>query len=219
MSAPPLGLLGGTFDPVHLAHLRLAEEAQQALGLETVRFVPSANPPHRGRPGVDAVHRLRMVELAIADRPGFVADDRELRRSSPSYTFDTVTSLRAEVGSSRPICLIVGADAFLLLETWHRWRELLDRVHLVVAHRPGFAVNPETALLRAEFAARRAQTSSDLRAAPGGRIQPLAITALDISASRIRADLAAGRSPRYLLPDSVLRYIESHHLYGLPDAD
>lgn len=219
MNAPPLGLLGGTFDPVHLAHLRLAEEAQQALGLASVRFVPSANPPHRDRPGVDAVHRLRMVELAIADRPGFLADDRELRRSAPSYTFDTVTSLREEVGDDRPVCLIVGADAFLLLETWHRWRELLDRVHLVVAHRPGFSVNPQTRPLQAEFSARLSQTPAELHGAPGRRIQPLAITALDISASRIRADLAAGRSPRYLLPDSVLRYIESHHLYGFPDAD
>ncbi|MFO1320669.1 MAG: nicotinate-nucleotide adenylyltransferase [Burkholderiales bacterium] len=218
MSSPPLGVLGGTFDPVHIAHLRLAEEAREALGLAGVRFVPSANPPHRNRPSVDAVHRLRMVELAIAGQPAFVADDRELRRATPSYTIDTIESLRAEVGAERPICLIVGADAFRLLETWHRWRELLGAAHLVVAHRPGFEILPGTDALGEAFAARRTESSSDVWASAGGRIFPLAITPLDVSASRIRADLAAGRSPRYLLPDSVLRYIDSHHLYGIPDA-
>lgn len=218
MSAAPLGLLGGTFDPIHVAHLRLAEEARVALRLDHVRFIPSAHPPHRDRPAVSAVHRLRMVELAVADHPAFVADDRELRRTTVSYTIDTIESLRAEFGADRPMCLIVGADAFALLETWRRWRELLDRVHLVVAHRPGFVIDPNTLTLRGEFTARRTEDPAVLRASPGGRIVPLPITALDVSASRIRTDLGAGRSPRYLLPDSVLRYIETHHLYGVPDA-
>ena len=212
-AAGPVGILGGTFDPIHHAHLRLALEAWMACGLDHVRFIPSATPPHRTAPGASAVHRLAMVELAIAGNPAFVADRRELDRAMPSYTIDTVASLRTDLGAARPLCLIVGADAFALFETWRRWRELLDQVHLIVAHRPGFAVTPETPTLAAEFARRCTDDPANLRDTPGGRIHPLAITALDIAASRIRADLAAGRSPRYLLPDAVVGYIEAHCLY------
>jgi nicotinate-nucleotide adenylyltransferase len=209
----PVGILGGTFDPIHHAHLRLAHEAWMACGLAQVRFIPSATPPHRAAPGADASHRLAMVELAIAGNPAFVADRRELDRDMPSYTIDTVAGLRTDLGADRPLCVIVGADAFALFETWRRWRELLDAVHLIVAHRPGFAIVPGTTALAAEFAARRTDDPAALRDAPGGRILPLAITALDIAASRIRADLAAGRSPRYLLPDAVVGYIDAHCLY------
>lgn len=209
----PVGILGGTFDPIHHAHLRLALEAWVACGLDHVRFVPSATPPHRATPGADAAHRLAMVELAIAGNPAFVADRRELDRDMPSYMIDTVASLRTDLGADRPLCLIVGADAFALFETWHRWRELLDQVHVVVAHRPGFAVTPDAPTLAAEFARRCTDDPAALRDTPGGRILPLAITALDIAASRIRADLAVGRSPRYLLPDAVVGYIDAHCLY------
>jgi nicotinate-nucleotide adenylyltransferase len=154
-AAGPVGILGGTFDPIHHAHLRLALEAWMACGLDHVRFIPSATPPHRTAPGASAVHRLAMVELAIAGNPAFVADRRELDRAMPSYTIDTVASLRTDLGAARPLCLIVGADAFALFETWRRWRELLDQVHLIVAHRPGFAVTPDTPALAAEFARRR----------------------------------------------------------------
>lgn len=212
-AAGPVGILGGTFDPIHHAHLRLAHEAWMACGLAQVRFIPSATPPHRAAPGADASHRLAMVELAIAGNPAFVADRRELDRDMPSYTIDTVAGLRTDLGADRPLCVIVGADAFALFETWRRWRELLDAVHLIVAHRPGFAIVPGTTALAAEFAARRTDDPAALRDAPGGRILPLAITALDIAASRIRADLAAGRSPRYLLPDAVVGYIDAHCLY------
>lgn len=189
-----------------------------ACGLDHVRFIPSATPPHRATPGANAGHRLAMVELAIAGNAAFVADRRELDRDRPSYTFDTVTSLRADLGADRSLCLLMGADAFALLETWHRWRELLDAVHVVVAHRPGFVLAPETPALAAEFERRRAVAPDILRGGPGGRILPLPITALDIAASRIRADLAAGRSPRYLLPDAVVGYIEAHSLYPRGEA-
>lgn len=214
MSSPgPVGLLGGTFDPIHHAHLRLAHEAWMACGLAQVRFVPSARPPHRDQPGTSAEHRLAMVALAIAGHPAFVADRRELDRATPSYTIDTVESLRAELGATAPLCLIVGADAFQLFETWKRWAELLDAVHVIVAHRPGYAPDPATPALAAEFARRRTDLPAALRARPGGHVLPLPMTPLDIAASRIRADVAAGRPPRYLLPDSVLGYIGSHHLY------
>jgi len=209
----PVGLLGGTFDPIHHAHLRLAHEAQAACGLDHVRFVPSATPPHRGTPGATAEQRLAMVELAIADHPGFFADRRELDRSQPSYTIHTLESLRTELGADRPICLLLGADAFRLLETWHRWRDLFAAAHLVVAHRPGFDPLPDTPALVDEYRRRRIDDPSALARQPAGCLLPLAITPLDISASAIRAERMAGGSPCYLLPDSVLGYIESHHLY------
>ncbi len=209
----PVGLLGGTFDPIHHAHLRLAHEAQAVCGLDHVRFVPSATPPHRDTPGATAEQRLAMVELAIADHPGFVADRRELDRTQPSYTIHTLESLRTEFGAARPICLLLGADAFRLLETWHRWRDLFAFAHLVVAHRPGFDPEPDTAALAEEYRRRVADGPAALARQPAGSILPLTITPLDISASAIRAERSAGGSPRYLLPDSVLGYIESHHLY------
>ncbi len=203
---------------MHLAHLRLAEEALQVCGLSVVRFVPSARPPHRGEPGASAAHRLRMVELATRGNPAFDVDDRELRRPAASYTIDTVEGMRAELVPSVPLCLIVGADAFALFETWKRWKELLDRVHLIVAHRPGFAIWPQTPALAAEFDARLTRSKEDLAGTAAGRIHPLVITPLGISATRIRRDFRAGLSARYLLPDSVLGYIESNGLYGSSDG-
>jgi len=203
---------------VHLAHLRLAEEAWQACGLSVVRFIPSARPPHRGEPGASASHRLRMVELATRWNPAFEVDDRELRRATASYTIDTVEDMRADLASSASLCLIVGADAFALFETWKRWRELLDLVHLVVAHRPGFETRPASPALAAEFDERLTHSGADLAASSAGRIHPVAITPLGISATRIRDDLRAGLSARYLLPDSVLGYIESNGLYGSSDG-
>lgn len=218
----PLGILGGTFDPVHVAHLRLAHEAWEGLDLEQVRLVPNAIPPHRATPGTSAQHRLAMLHLAVAGHPGLTVDDRELRRPVPSYSIDTLESLRGELGPQRPLCLILGADAFVLLETWHRWQALFHQSHLVVAHRPGHL--PESwpahmgAALRRELAARATADPADLNRAPAGRICPFPVTQLDVSATQLRALLAAGRPPRYLIPDSVLDYIESHHLYKALDA-
>lgn len=218
----PLGILGGTFDPVHVAHLRLAHEAWEGLDLSQVRLVPNAIPPHRAAPGTPAAHRLAMLRLAVAGHPGLAVDDRELLRPAPSYTIDTLESLRREVGAETPLCLILGADAFVLLETWHRWRALLGQAHLVVAHRPGYPPADWQArmgeALGRELATRATQDPADLKRAPSGRICALPVTQLDVSATRVRALLAAGRPPRYLIPDSVLDYIETHHLYRAVDA-
>ena len=158
-----------------------------------------------------------MVRLACADHAGFVVDEREVLRAAPSYTVDTLTELRAEVGAEQALCLLLGADAYLGLTTWHRWQELFQLAHLVVAHRPGF---PQSAwiermppTLAQAHAVRYSEHPEDLANAPAGRIHALAITALDISASRIRADLQRGESPRYLLPDAVLNYISTRKLY------
>jgi nicotinate-nucleotide adenylyltransferase len=195
----------------------LAQEALTDLPLRQIRFIPAGQPPHRAAPQVPAAARLDMVRLACADNPNFVVDEREVLRAAPSYTVATLTALRAEVGPDQALCLLLGADAYLDLQSWHRWQELFQLAHLVVAHRPGF---PQTAwaehmspALAQAHAARYTEHPHDLENAPAGRIYALAITALDISASRIRADLQRGASPRYLLPDAVLNYISTRKLY------
>lgn len=215
----PIGIFGGTFDPIHFGHLRLAEEMAEALCLASVRFIPAGTPPHRTRPRTDAHLRLEMVRLAIAGNPHFVLDDREVGLPRLSYTVETLTSLRAEVGPDQPLCLLLGADAFLGLTSWHRWQDLFTLAHIAVAHRPGFPQStwkdamPEA--LRAELERRMAH-AQDLTSCAAGLIVTRPITALDISATHIRDTLRAARSPRYLLPNAVLDYIQSNHLY-LPE--
>lgn len=214
MPEAPIGLLGGTFDPVHYGHLRLAEEAREALDLAEVRWIPAGQPPHRQAPRVAAAHRLEMVRRAVAGNPAFMVDDAETRATAPSYTVATLERLRAEAGQ-RSLVLLMGADAFLGLPTWHRWRELFELAHIGVATRPGFALSPD------EWPAELAQAAADrlgsdaaaLRAAPAGRIVGFAMTPLSISASLLRAQLAAGSSVRYLLPDPVREYIDQQQLY------
>ena len=216
----PIGVLGGTFDPIHFGHLRLAQELADALGLARVRFIPTGTPPHRNLPQVSGAHRLQMVCTAIAGNPVFEADDREIRREGTSYTYDTLTELRDELGE-RPLCLLMGADAFTALTTWHRWQELFELAHVVIAHRPGFGLRELQAALPARL---RKIYLQRLAGAPGvpranaGSIVTREITALDISATLIRAMLARGSSPRYLAPDTVLEYIDRNHLYKDRDA-
>lgn len=216
----PIGLLGGTFDPIHFGHLRLAQELADALGLARVRFIPTGTPPHRNSPQVSGAHRLQMVRIAIAGNPVFEADDREIRREGISYTYDTLTELRNDLGE-RPLCLLMGADAFAALTTWHRWQELFDLAHVVIAHRPGFRLQQLQAALPAPlrkiYLQRLADAPGMLRASAGS-IVTREITALDISATLIRAMLAQGSSPRYLAPDIVLEYIDHNQLYKDRDA-
>ncbi len=214
----PIGILGGTFDPIHYGHLRLAQEAVDILGLGEVRFIPAGMPWHRATPCASASQRLEMVRLACADNPRFVVDGREVRSGAPGYTAQTLGALRAEIGPAQPLCLLLGADAFLGLTTWYHWETLFELAHVAVAHRPGF---PQSAwadsmppALQQHLAERRVMEAPRLAEAPAGGVFTFTITALDISASHIRADLKRGISPRYLLPDAVLDYISKHHLYG-----
>jgi nicotinate-nucleotide adenylyltransferase len=215
--ANPVGILGGTFDPVHHGHLRIALEVLEALDLAEVRFIPSRLPPHRGQPQATPAQRLALLRLAVAGQPGFIVDERELRRGGPSYMVDTLASLRAEVGNT-PLCLLLGRDAFNDLPGWHRWRNILEFTHLIVLERPGAAPTPpgelsqllERCILDHPGALRE-------KAAGGILIQP--VTQLAISATRIRQLLAQGRSPRYLLPEAVLNCIHEQGLYRpLPSA-
>ena len=227
--AGALGLLGGTFDPLHIGHLRLALEAREALGLAEVSLIPAGTPPLRAVPQCAAVHRLAMVESALAGIPGFSVDPGEVLAAAgnptPSYTVATLERQRRLHGAQRPLVLLLGADAFARLESWHRWRELFELAHIAVATRPGHEIKVmrsgipgdgagETAL-DAEYSA-RCGNAADLAGAPAGRIVPFAITALEISASAIRRRLAQGLSVRYLVPDAVLDYIETHQIYRTP---
>ncbi|MBI2295628.1 MAG: nicotinate-nucleotide adenylyltransferase [Betaproteobacteria bacterium] len=218
MSTAPIGVLGGTFDPVHYGHLRLAEEMGEALRLDEVRLLPSGTPPHRSAPEAPAEHRLAMARLATAGNARFRVDEREVRRAGPGYMFDTLSELRAETGAARPLALLLGADAFLEFAAWHRWHELFNLAHVVVAHRPGFPVErwaermPQP--LAREYSARRMQQPLAIHLSPARGIVVVPFTALDISATAIRDMLRAGKSVRYLLPEAVLDYIRSHRLYS-----
>ena len=214
----PLGIFGGTFDPVHYGHLRLAEESLEALGLSGVRWIPAGQPGLRGVPSAGAVERLEMVRLAIVDNPLFELDVAEVEAAQPSYTVPTLERLRQSqvCGAQRPLVLLVGADAFAGLVGWHRWRDLFALAHLAVAHRPGFPV--DVAGLPGELAdvyrQRFSAEASALAAAPAGAIVSFAMTQLDVSATKIRALLSKRRSVRYLLPDALAAYIQDHHLYS-----
>lgn len=214
----PIGLFGGTFDPVHFGHLRLAEEALTHLGLGSVRWIPAGNPPHRGVPQVTAAQRLAMVLRLTADNPHFSVDAAEVEAAAPSYTVHTLERLRRQFGPAQPLVLLVGADAFAGLPSWHRWADILQLAHVAVSHRPGFpvAANSLPAPLAEVFRARQLADASGLRAVPAGGIVTFAMTQLAISATQIRKLLANDLSARYLLPDTVLDYIRAHSLYRNP---
>jgi len=213
----PVALLGGTFDPVHYGHLRFADDVRRALGLSEVRLVPTGDPPHRGSPSASAAHRLAMLRLAVVEFPGLVVDDRELRRAGKSYTVLTLTELRHEFPDS-PLLLLLGADAFRGLPSWHRWDELFDLAHVVVVERPGVkleATLPEPLL--PIWRDRRVRDPKILLSRPAGAILAQPISPLDVSATKIREQLATGGNAalnsRGLLPPAVLAYIDLHHLY------
>ncbi len=208
----PMGVFGGTFDPIHYGHLRTAFEMLQALRFDEVRFIPCGDPPHRGATFASARERLRMVELATAGQSGFVVDDREVRRQGLSYSIDTLLSLRGEF-PDRALGLIVGMDAFLGLPGWHRWAEFLDVAHIIVAHRPGWKA-PDMGPLGEMITDFGTHRVDDLHTALHGRIHIHAVTQLEISSTEIRELVAAGRDPRFLMPDSVRDEITASGCYA-----
>jgi nicotinate-nucleotide adenylyltransferase len=213
----PIGILGGTFDPIHFGHLRLAQEVAEQLRLAEVRFMPGGTPPHRAAPVASAAHRLAMVRLAVAGNALFTVDARETMSEAPAYTVDTLTALRSEVGAAQSLVLLLGADAFLDLAAWSRWHRLFDLAHIAVAYRPGFPVDtwqsrmPQP--LAAEYNARLMHQPFSVHVAPAGGIVVVPIAALDISATMIREATRRGRNSRYLLPDSIYQYMQEHEIY------
>ena len=207
-----IGIFGGTFDPVHYGHLRSALEVKDIFGLDEVRLIPCANPPHRDEPAVTAEMRLRMLKLAIKNQPGLKIDTRELDRyaqhQAPSYMVDTLKSLRQEF-PREPLLLFIGSDAFKHLSGWHQWQQLFDYAHLVVMTRPGF----ETMELDGFFKARLVKDIEELAQAIAGKLCFQQVTQLDISATAIRDIIARKQNPGFLLPDAVIEYIKQHKLY------
>lgn len=220
-TAAPIGILGGTFDPIHYGHLRFATEALEQCHLREVHFIPSGTPPHRNTPHAEAEQRLHMVQAAVHGNNHFIADARETYRSDACYTVDTLAALRQEFGAQQPLCLLLGSDAFLQLHTWHEWRKLFELAHIVVMQRPGRplgnAMGQADAALQQEYVARLAPSPKALHESPHGHIVALDMPGLDISSTDIRRRVSGKQSIRYLVPDSVTHFILTHDLY--PHAD
>jgi nicotinate-nucleotide adenylyltransferase len=208
----PIGIFGGTFDPIHYGHLRTAFELWQSLRLAQVRFLPTGDPPHRDAALALPELRLQMVRAAIAGQSAFVADDREMRRSGVSYSVDTLLDLRREY-PDRSLCLLLGMDAFLGMPHWHRWREIFELAHVVVAHRPGWKA-PITGPLGEVMVDRGTGSVRDLHAAAAGRVYVHAVTQLEISSTELRQLILAGRDLRYLVPDAVRELILASGCYA-----
>jgi nicotinate-nucleotide adenylyltransferase len=201
----PIGVFGGMFDPIHFGHLRTAHELHEVLGLEAIAFLPAGDPPHRAAPLADAATRLAMVRAAVADDPRFVVDDREIRRSGPSYTILTLEEMRREQGD-RPIALIMGMDAFAGIDRWHRASELTSLAHIVIAQRPR-ASRPASGLAAELLRDHLCTEPARLSERPAGRVYVSEGTQIDLSSSAVRGIVAAGRDPRYLMPEAARRII------------
>lgn len=211
MSQRLVGIFGGTFNPIHFGHLRVALDVKESLGLDELRLIPCHQPPHR-EVAESGEHRLAMARLAVARHPELIVDDCELQRHGPSYTVDTLCELRERLGATTSLLMLLGNDAFNDLPTWHRWRELLDYAHIVVMTRPGWPLQPKGEL--AQWLDQYRVTSKQaLQNASHGSVFLQAVTALEISASDIRRRIANHCSIDFLLPDAVIRYILEQHLY------
>jgi len=197
-----IGIMGGTFDPIHLGHLVTAEAARHQFSLEQVLFVPSGQPPHKlGRQVTGAEHRYLMTFLAIASNPDFQIARLEIDRPGHSYTFDTVIQLAAEYGRTAELYFITGADVMRDILSWHRAEELLKACHFVAASRPGFTL--ENYMNKEDLARFRNQ----------GNIHFISVPAMAISSTDVRRRVAGGESIRYLVPDAVENYIYKNKLY------
>lgn len=208
-----IGILGGTFDPIHFGHLRLALELYDTLNLERVHILPCYQPVHRKQPAASPEHRLAMVRCAISQEPAFFADTTEIDRAGPSYMIDTLLTLKQKLGK-HPLCLLLGIDAFLGFTSWHRYETILENAHIVIAHRPQYAL-PDTGVI-ADLLNKHLQDDINLiHTRESGVILLRPLTPLEISASDIRKQIAMGRNPRYLLPNAVLDYLKQQRIYHL----
>jgi len=206
-------LFGGTFDPIHYGHLRPVEALAQAIGLAKVTLLPNNVPPHRPQPEATPAQRVAMVKLAIAGRPLFDLDLREMQRKTPSYTIETLAAVRAERGAAQPLAFIIGQDSLLTLHKWHRWQDLLSLCHLLVCQRPGYPSQMETPALQNWLDRHLAQHPQALQHAPAGKIFLAQTPLLNISATEIRARRHQGLSDADLLPEAVSDYIDREGLY------
>jgi nicotinate-nucleotide adenylyltransferase len=207
-----IGIFGGTFDPIHNGHLRTALEVLEGLSLSKVHFVPSSQSPLRSESTAPNDVRLRMVRAAAEVETRFIVDTREMDRGGPSYTFDTLTGLRDE-NKEKSLCLLLGMDAFLSLPKWHRWKELIDLAHIVVAHRPGWKV-PTAGELGVFVRKRLAHGPQDIVTRCEGNLFILPVTQLEVSATKLRSSIRLGLDPAYLVPKSVRTIIKETECYA-----
>lgn len=210
-------MFGGTFDPVHNGHLRMALELRETVQREAseeahIHLVPCHVPPHRDIPGANAGQRLQMLLAATGGEPGLMVDQRELKSAEPSYSVNTLMALRDELGPDVPLAMAIGTDSYAAIDQWHQWQQIINLAHIVVIDRPGYAIAPGTEADNL-LSLRKVSSFAELMQAPAGGVLPVALSLLDISATDIRSRVANGRSARYLLPDTVWHYICHHSLY------
>ena len=207
----PIGIFGGSFDPIHFGHLQTAFVIKQVLNFDEVCFIPLGIPPHRESPIAEAKLRLEMVQIAIKDQHGFTFDDREIIKKEPSYSVNTLKEFRQE-NPLRSICMILGMDTFLSLPEWYKWAEILEFCHIIVANRPGWRV-PDVGIIGDLVSKRNTNCIQDLHNENFGRIYFHDVFQLQISSSDIRKLLGIGCDPCFLLPDSVLEIIKESRCY------
>lgn len=213
-----VGMLGGTFDPIHFGHLRCAVELQEQLDLDQLRLIPCHRPVHRDQPQTSSHHRLAMVKMALeneANLERIIVDDRELRAEKPSYSIDTLLGLRQELGNDVSLVMAVGTDAYAALSSWHRWQDLLSLCHIVIMQRPGTQL-PAPSTVEGDLLQKyRIDSPVLLKKQAFGCILPWTVTALDISATQIRALVQSGKSTQFLLPSAISSYINQYNLYNV----
>lgn len=210
--AKPIGIFGGTFDPVHLGHVRIALEIQQAYDLAEVRFTPCWQPVHRNLALATPAQRLAMLDAALEHQPMLKIDHSEIQRQGPSYTIDTVNMLRQKFPRT-PLCLILGLDAWSEFATWHQYEAILQLAHLIIAMRPPYLL-PQTGKIAELLQQHQTQNGSALHTSLGGNIIVHSATTIDIAATTIREMILKGQNPHALLPSGVYSYIVKHHLYS-----
>ena len=207
-----IGILGGTFDPIHYGHLRTALDVQQCLALDEVRFIPCGEPAHRNKPIAEPLQRLAMVRAAIAGQDKFTVDDREIRRNGPSYMVDTLASLKNDF-KSESLCLILGADAFNGLEHWYQWQKIFDLANIVVMQRSERSAQIELNKRLLSLLKDRFVDTDNFKTKQNGAICFVPVTQLDISATKIRAQWQQNKDLQFLLPDSVITLIQQQNIY------
>ncbi len=208
----PIGVLGGSFDPIHHGHLRLALEAYYRLKLDHIRLIPLKIPVHRSSPFADGKHRSIMIQKAIDGLEQIILDDRELQREDDSYTIDTLISLREQF-PDHPICLLMGRDSFSTLDRWKDWQELLNYAHIIVASRHQIDKQPFNIAINLLLNSHQTYSMDDLHSNTHGKILRMQIPLLDISSTELRSAMQSRSEIRYLVPDSVIEYIHEEALY------
>lgn len=204
-----IGIIGGTFDPIHFGHLRPALELSELLSMDELRFIPSAKPPHRWQPNASAEHRLAMVKLAIQGVDNFKVDDREYYREGSSYTVDTLVSIRQEIGDKEPLCMLIGMDAFEYFEKWRDWQKIIELAHIVISPRPSYKRVPTKDWMKNKIT----DSLHELHNTPAGKLYFADVSQLELSATYLRKQQLEGKSLRYATPLNVNEYIKQHKLY------